>query len=215
MPPEGVTVITVVLMPLTPEEFYDHARTAADGELRLPLSRMTEWDSSPFERDGLRVAPLRPPQLPEPPRHGEDPAACDMCRNRHDDVWHDDRWRLTRSDGVGIPLALMLLPRDHYDLADLPDDMAAQLGVLTTHIARHVEALPHIGRVHVHRVGDGAAHLHIWFLARPEGHLQLRGSWLPVWDDLLPRYPTEPAERDATRVATALTESYGGTCRQG
>jgi hypothetical protein len=42
------------------------------------------------------------------------------------------------------------------------------MGVLTTHIARHVEALPHIARSHVYRIGDGGAHLHVWFFARPE-----------------------------------------------
>jgi hypothetical protein len=25
---------------------------------------------------------------------------------------------------VGVPLALMLHPRDHYDMADLPDELA-------------------------------------------------------------------------------------------
>ncbi len=60
-------------MPLSPEEFYAHALAAADDEQRLPLSRMTGWDISPFEPEGLRVSPLRPPVLPEPPRHGEDP----------------------------------------------------------------------------------------------------------------------------------------------
>ena len=36
-------------MPLSPEEFYAHAVAAADDEQRLPLSRMTGWDISPFE----------------------------------------------------------------------------------------------------------------------------------------------------------------------
>jgi hypothetical protein len=47
-------------MALRPDEFYDHAATAADGESRLPLARMTGWEISPFEPDGLRVTPLRP-----------------------------------------------------------------------------------------------------------------------------------------------------------
>src|SRR6185437_8704877 len=50
----------------------------------------------------------------------------------------------------------------------------------TTHIARHVQALPHVSRAHVYRIGDGGAHLHIWFFARPEGQAQLYGSWLVV-----------------------------------
>lgn len=50
----------------------------------------------------------------------------------------------------------------------------------------HVQALPHASRCHTYRVGDGGAHLHVWFFARPEGQSQLFGSWLVVWNDLLP-----------------------------
>ncbi len=154
-------------MALRPDEFYDHALAATDDERRLPLARMTGWDISPFEPDGLRVAPLRPPVLPEPARHGEDPSDCGSCRGRDEGIWFDDRWRLTRVTGVGVPLVLMLHPRDHYDLADLPDELAAE-------------------------------------------QAQLYGSWMVVWDDLLPEYPADVAEADAVIVADALAASYGG-----
>ena len=197
-------------MALTPEEFYAHAIAAADAERRLPLARMTGWDISPFEQDGLRVTPLRPPVLPEHGRHGEDPADCSSCRRRDEGLWLDDHWRLTRIAGAGVPLVLMLHPREHHDLADLPDELAGELGILVTHIARHMQALPNISRAHVYRIGDGGAHLHVWFFARPEGQAQLYGSWLPVWDDLLPEYPAGPADTDAAIVAKALLASFGG-----
>lgn len=197
-------------MALTPDEFYHHALAAADAEARLPLARMTGWEISPFEPDGLRVAPLCPPVLPEPPRAGEDPADCTSCARRDEGIWLDDHWRLSRISGVGVPLVLMLHPRDHFDLADLPDEFAAELGVLSTHIARHIEALPHVSRSHVYRIGDGGAHLHVWFFARPQGQAQLYGSWLVVWDDLLPEYPDDIADADASDVAEALVRSYGG-----
>ena len=197
-------------MALRPDEFYDHALAAGDSERRLPLARMTEWEISPFEPGGLRVAPLRPPVLPEPARHGEDPSDCSACRRRDEGIWLNDRWRLIRIPGVGVPLALMLQPRDHYDLADLTDELAAEMGLLTTHIGRLMEALPHISRAHVYRIGDGGAHLHVWFFARPEGQAQLLGSWLVVWDDLLPEYPADVAEADAAIVADSLAASCGG-----
>ena len=197
-------------MALSPEDFYQHAVAAADEERRLPLSRMAGWDISPFDLEGLRVAPLRPPVLPEVARKGEDPSACTACQGRDEGLWLDDHWRLTRISGVGVPLVLMLYPREHHDLPDLSDELAAELGVLSTHVARHVEALPHVARTHVFRVGDGAAHLHVWFFARPEGQAQLYGSWLVVWDDLLPEYPGEVADADAAAVADALIDSYGG-----
>jgi len=198
-------------MPLSPDEFYDHALAAADADKRLPLSRMTGWDISPFEQDGLRVAPLRPPVVPEPRRQDEDPATCRTCARRTEGIWFNDHWRLNTITGVGVPLVLMLYPRDHYDLGDLPDELAAEMGVLTTHIGRHVEALPHIARSHVFRIGDGGAHLHVWFFARPEGQAQLYGSWLVVWDDLLPESPAGIAQADAEAVADALVTSYGGS----
>jgi hypothetical protein len=197
-------------MAMTPEQFYDHARGSADAHGRLPVSRMTEWDISPFEADGLTVSPLRRPVLPEPPRHGEDAGDCGSCRCRDEGIWLDEHWRLSRRDGVGVPLALMLHPRDHHDLADLPDARAAELGILTKHVAGHIEALPNVARAHVNRWGDGGAHLHVWFFARPEGQRQILGSWLVVWDDLLPPYPEAFAEADAGTVVDALLGSYGG-----
>ncbi|MFI5896284.1 hypothetical protein ACIA5D_39910 [Actinoplanes sp. NPDC051513] len=198
-------------MALAPDEFYDRALAAADGERRLPLARMTGWDISPFEAEGLRASPLRPPVLPEPARHGEDPADCKICRERDEGIWFDENWRLARIPGVGVPLVLMLYPRDHHDMADLPDELAAELGLLTTRVVRHMQALPHITRAHVYRIGDGAAHLHLWFFARPEGQSQLYGSWLVVWDDLLPEYPPDVADADAAAVADALIASHGGS----
>jgi hypothetical protein len=197
-------------MALRPDEFYAHALEAADEERRLPLARMTGWDISPFTPDGLTVSPLREPVLPEPPRHGEDPADCRSCDRRDEGLWLNDAWRLTRIPQAGVPLILMLHPRDHHDLADLPDELAAELGVLTKHLARHIQALPNISRAHVYRIGDGGAHLHIWFFARPEGQAQLYGSWLVVWDDLLPEYPDDVAAADASVVVDALIGSYGG-----
>lgn len=197
---------------MNPQEFYEHALAAANQEGRLALSKMTGWDISPFEPDGdtLSVARMRPPVLPEPPRHGEDPRDCDSCKKRDEGIWLDDHWRLSRIGGAGVPLIVLLHPRDHYDLDDLPDERAAQLGLLTAHIARHVQALPHIARSHVYRLGDGGAHLHVWFFARPEGQIQLHGSWLVVWDDLLPEYPDQLADADASTVVDALIHSYGG-----
>jgi hypothetical protein len=164
---------------LSPEEFYQHAVAAADGERRLPLARMTGWDISPFEQDGLRVTPLRAPVLPEPARDGENPSECRSCRSRDDGIWLDDNWRLSRISGVGVPLVLMLYPRDHYDIESLPDELASELGRLITHLTRHVQAVPHIARAHVYRIGDSGAHLHVWFFARPRGRRSCMGhGWL-------------------------------------
>lgn len=76
--------------------------------------------------------------------------------------------------------------------------------------ARAIESLPHIARAHVSRWGDGGAHLHIFFFARPAGFAQLRGTCLAIWDDLLPAVPVSQRDRDAAAVGQALAGSHGG-----
>lgn len=197
-------------MALDPDEFYAHAIAAAEAENRLPLAKMTYWDIFPFDEDGLRVAPLRPPVVPEKARNGEGGVDCLSCERSDQGIWLNDDWRLTRVEGVGVPLVLMLHPRRHVDLADLPDELAGDLGRLTTRIVRAVESTPHIARCHMYRIGDGGAHLHVWFFGRPEGQSQLYGSLLPVWDDLLPDYPAAIADADARTVAATLVQPFGG-----
>jgi diadenosine tetraphosphate (Ap4A) HIT family hydrolase len=105
---------------------------------------------------------------------------------------------------------VMLYPRAHHDLGDLPEDLAAELGRLTVRIERAVRRVGHIGRVHVGRWGDGSAHLHVWFMGRPTGLLQLRGSFAAIWDDVLPPLPEDVWRANLATVAAALAEG-GGT----
>jgi|tagenome__1003787_1003787.scaffolds.fasta_scaffold19743125_2 diadenosine tetraphosphate (Ap4A) HIT family hydrolase len=181
------------------------ARAAAGPDGRLPLPDLIGWDTFPFEGD-LLVKRLDEPVLPEPPRHGEDGAAnCAMCTKGDDGyVWVSDRWRLTVPIAPMPVPALLLEPRAHVDLADLDDAMAAELGLLAVRLARAMEAEPGVGRAHVDRIGDGMAHLHVWFLARPAGLLQLRGSCLMDWLDVLPPMPADELDAFARRVAAAL-----------
>lgn len=199
-------------MPFSPDEFHKHALSSADAEGRPPLSRITAWSIFPFEPEGLRVVPLRPPVLPEARRRGEDGQPCESCRDDGlGQIWEDDHWRLVVFDEPsGAPLVMVLLAKEHYDLPDLPDERASELGKLIVHVARAVESLPHIARAHVSRWGDGGAHVHVFFFARPEGFEQLRGTCFAIWDDLLA--PTERLVRDADarQVAANLIDSYGG-----
>lgn len=89
---------------MRPEEFYAHARKAADAEGRLPLSRMTGWDVFPFEQQGLRTVPLLPSALPEPARAGEGGRDCPACAPASEPIWTDEHWRLTVYGPAGAPL---------------------------------------------------------------------------------------------------------------
>ena len=75
-------------------------------------------------------------------------------------------------------------------------------------MARAVEALDAVGRVHVYRFGDGGAHLHVFLLGRPAGILQLRGSNLALWEEMLPTLPADAAG-SATAVAVAALADLG------
>jgi diadenosine tetraphosphate (Ap4A) HIT family hydrolase len=98
----------------------------------------------------------------------------------------------------------MLMPRAHLDLEDLDDDHASELGRLVVRLSRAVGALDGVGRVHINKWGDGGAHLHVFVIARPTGLMQLRGSNLALWDDLLPPIPEEAYAADLAAVAAAL-----------
>jgi diadenosine tetraphosphate (Ap4A) HIT family hydrolase len=192
-------------------DFYDRVRASADEQGRLPLPEQSMWEIFPFQPDSLEVKPLDPLVLPEPPRGGEGERPCWRCTDpERDVVWSDDRWLLApMGEQQRLPFAAMLMPREHLDLGDLDDEMAADLGRLTVLIDRAVRALPGVARTHVNKWGDGGSHLHVCFLARPAGMLQLRGSNLPLWEEMLPEVPAEEAAAALRSVAEALVAARG------
>jgi hypothetical protein len=78
-------------------------------------------------------------------------------------IWHDDNWLLrARSESTGVPVLVTLHPRAHFDLSDLTDELAGELGVRVVHVARAIELLSHIARARVDKWGDGGDHLHVF-----------------------------------------------------
>jgi hypothetical protein len=167
------------------------------------------WPGFPFEGE-LRVKPLEEPADNEPPRAGEEGSTCEACSASDDAyIWVNERWRVKAQPPSGLPMVLMLESRSHLDLGDLPNLLAAELGVMTVRLERAIRSLDGVARVNVNRWGDGAAHLHVWFFARPTGRLQLRGSFLPMWDDILPRVDEAAWNENLALVAAWLAE-FGG-----
>jgi hypothetical protein len=179
-------------------------------EMPGKLPDFVSWPSFPFEGD-LRVKPLEPIADVEPARDGEDIANCPACAAPDDAyIWVSERWRVRAMDRPsGLPMVLILESRSHLDLGDLPNLLAAELGVMTVRLERAVRSLDGVARVHVNRWGDGSAHLHLWFLARPTGRLQLRGSFLSLWNDILPPVPDAQWRENLALVAAWLAE-FGG-----
>jgi diadenosine tetraphosphate (Ap4A) HIT family hydrolase len=181
-----------------------YARVA--NALRMPP--VEEWETFPFEGD-LRPRALQPPVEREQPRAGEGGVDCLEC-SRPDDsyLWTNERWRVHGLETpTGLPVIVMLKPREHFgELGDLPDDLAAELGILLGRIERAVRSVGEIGRVHVCKWGDGGEHLHWWFMARPARVPQLIGSFAAIWDDILPPVPEEVWRENLAAVAAALEE---------
>lgn len=201
-----------------PEGVEDyHARVEAalgpDRRLALVAAEIPNWDIFPFEAGQLRLKPLQPLAAAEEPRHGEGGRPCqctDPFARQEGVAWEDEHWRLTALGPSGAPLVALLVPREHHDLGDLPDERAAELGRLIVHLAAAVEALPSVGRVHVSRWGDGGAHLHVFFIARPARMPQLRGTCMALWDDFLPPLPVAVRDENLAFVVDRLVRSYGG-----
>jgi hypothetical protein len=198
------------------------AAAGSDGRLSIDADGVVGWDVFPFEVEGLRLKPGPALVAAEAPRSGEDPADC-QCARPDDDgdrsgwatVWEDDDWRLKVAPPSGSPLVLSLVPHRHLDVADLPDDLAASFGRLQVALVRAVEALPSVARCHVIRVGDGGAHAHWWFMARPARLPETRGSFMAVWDDFLPPIPVEVRDDNAAFVVERLVAFLGGRAVRG
>ena len=178
-----------------------HARVS--GALRMPP--VEEWETFPFEGE-LRPRALGPPAELDTPRRGEGGVDCDRCAFPDDRYfWTNERWRLHALGPTGLPFVAILESREHYaEPGDLPDELAAELGVLQARIERAIRGLDHVGRVHVCRYGDGGEHLHWWFIARPARIPQLVGSFITIWDDILPPVPEDIWREDIARVSAAL-----------
>lgn len=165
----------------------------------------------PFAGD-ITVKPLDDRVIPEPARYGADPEECRTCsRPDSDYVWTDERWRLTAYLPTPIPGIVLLETRSHHDsFVDLPLALLADLGPMTAKVERVLMGLGDVARVHVNRWGDGGAHFHLWFMPRPLGMLQLRGSMLPMWLDLLPNLDEATATEVLARIGAAMVGG-GGT----
>jgi diadenosine tetraphosphate (Ap4A) HIT family hydrolase len=186
-------------VPETPEELYERVKD----DLRMPP--VEEWETFPFDGE-MRPRPLQPPADRDPPRHGEGGIECGRCAAPDDEyLWTNERWRMHALGPTGLPVVLLLEPREHYaEPGDLTDELAAELGGLLARIERAVREIDGVGRVHVCRWGDGGEHLHWWFMARPERFPQLIGSFAAVWDEILSPVPEDVWKANLDIVVSAL-----------
>jgi|SRR5689334_22914099 len=193
----------------SPEDLYARITAQVGDGGRIPMTPAVDWDVFPWEVVDGAIVPkvLAPPLAEENPREG-DPGGkpCKLCAGGRDGstLWENDDWTLRPMARGGLPLILMLEPKEHLDYTDLSDDQAAELGRLSLWLTRIMEHLDNIGRVHVMRIGDGAAHLHVWFIARPARFGGILGSFAIEYDDMLPATPEDSWLADQRTVAQRL-----------
>jgi diadenosine tetraphosphate (Ap4A) HIT family hydrolase len=188
-------------MPAMPENAQDLYKRSVNA-LRTPP--VAEWDTWPFN-DDIRPRTLEAPAA-EPPRDGEGGLGCDGCTKPDADyLWTDERWRLTAFGPSGLPVVIVLEPRAHYDTpGELPDELAREMGVMLGRVERAVMTVDGIERVHIGRYGEGAAHLHWWFMGRPTGLRQLASSFAGIWGDVLPPTPEAIWRENIAQVVAAM-----------
>lgn len=178
----------------------------------LKVPDVVSWPIFPFDGD-LHVRKIEPYLDEERVRNG-DPGGepCFRCDGKQDDggpIWSNENWavRPITFNGRSSPFpAYMLETVAHIDIDGLTEDMAAEMGVLSLRLNNAILSLGDIGRVHLNRWGDGAAHFHIWFLGRPKGAWQFSGYTLPLWGFTLPGLPSAEHEANHTQVAAELSQ---------
>lgn len=188
------------------EEFIAQAR--AHQETVSGPKSFADWQTWPFEGE-LGARAFTDPVVPEPPRNGVGGVDCYACSSVDEDyLWTDSLWRVRSTrEPSGLPAVLFLEPRAHHDLDSLPDELIDSMGRMIWRVERALASLGGIARVHMARWGDGGEHLHLWFFPRPEGFVQGRGTFLTLWDELLPPRPEQEWKATLDELKQALTAS--------
>lgn len=198
----------------TAEELYARIVAAVGEDGRVPMSRVHEWDSFPWELVDGQLVPkvVQPPMAEDHPRAGVGGQGCHLCSGEADGerIWESWNFHVKRpAKPSGFPLVLWLNANEHFDFTEMNDEHAAEWGRLSVALTRIMSNLPGIGRVHVNRWGDGAEHMHAWFIARPERMPGIVGSMALEWDGMLPPVPEDVWLADCHSVATKLANHYG------
>lgn len=172
------------------------------------LDRIDE-STCPFQAP-LRPRRLRPVAAEEPPRPGTEGVRCPGCAVPESAlIWANEQWRLRSKEQTSVPGTVILETRRHFDsFVDLPPALLTQFGPLVAAIERCLLDLGDVSRVHVSRWGDGSAHFHVYLYPRPRGRLQLRGTFLAIWELLLPPADERDIRRAEDLLAAGMRSRY-------
>jgi hypothetical protein len=168
------------------------------------IAALTGSPLFPFQGE-FTLKPFGPPMATELLRDGEGDKACHACGHPERAIWTNGRWQITELGPSANPALLFLETVDHLDFESLDEAMAAELGVLTWRLEAAIRSLESVGRVHIHRWGDGSSHFHVWFQGRPAGQLEMYGYGNVLWPQLLDPLPAEVTASNHQRVIDHFT----------
>jgi hypothetical protein len=153
---------------------------------------VTALETCPFEAP-IIVRSIREAAGHEPARPGEGGIECPLCSKPDSSyLWVDERWRIRLMEPTSLPGSMILETRGHYDsFSDLPSDYLVEVGQQIAQLERAILSIGTVARVHSLRWGDGIAHFHVSLYARPYGQLQLRGTFMEIWEMVLPPVAAE------------------------
>lgn len=163
----------------------------------------------PFDGD-LELRELMPLMHTEVVREGEGDRPCESCAQNDRTLWSNDRWKLTTMRPTANPVGIFLETVAHIDFEHFDDELAAEFGVLVVRLEAAIRSLESIGRVHVHRYGDGASHFHVWFQGRPARQLELYGWGNVLWSQLADPVDATIIDENNAAVINQLCTSFGG-----
>jgi len=191
-------------------EWGDYRSGMDDDAQQAALERLSGSPLFPFNRE-LQLKSLGDLLPHEIIREGEGDRPYMSCGNDERIWWSNERWKITALQPTANPVGLFLETVDHIDFEDFDEQLAAEYGVLTMHIEAAVRSLDSVGRVHIHRWGDGSAHFHVWFQGRPARQLELYGWGNVLWAQVLPPLSVEQTNANHRRVVERVHETAGGT----
>lgn len=170
-----------------------------------PLDALAASPLFPVTGTDLQVKTPLPREQTDLVRSGEPGGApCSSCADGDDKyLWTNEHWRVRAGIRAAVK-QVFLETRAHVDLADMSPAAAAELGPMLQRIERAFHASGGVGRVHVHRWGDGAEHFHLWLYGRPFGDRQMLGFGLVLWAMLLPPMTEDDWSTGMTAIASYL-----------
>jgi hypothetical protein len=167
------------------------------------VQRLTSLPLFPFTA-AMEVKELSPPMEAELLRAGEGDKPCHSCDQPDRIIWSNDRWKITEIEHSANPVGLFLETVAHMDFDHFDETYARELGVLTWRLEEGIRRVDSVGRVHIHRWGDGSAHFHMWFQGRPAKQLELYGWGNVLWPQILDPLPGDVIAANHAQVVEHL-----------